>query len=155
MTIYDLPPWDAIPYVLTPKESTFAGAVQGVQIIGADPQRYCVIFSNLAGVSPQFISTTVRTGGNFGFVISVNAGILILNTRQHGPLPTFAFFTGSNNTSLHILEMIANRWPDDGNDPLKNIQHPVYVPPPRKISTAPGVGGRMGILDFWHRLLGR
>ena len=155
MDMYDVPPWDAIPISFTPKESSFTGNTQGVQIIAANPQRFCVFFSNLGGVSPQFISTTVTTGTNFGFVISVSAGILVISSAQHGPLPTYAFFTGSGNTSLHILELIASRWPQDGEDPLRNIKHPVYVPPPRKIETAPGVGGRMGILDYWHRLMGR
>lgn len=154
MNVLDLAPWQQLPYFSTFTETLFPPG-PATQILTRNNQRLGMIVSAFGGGTGVVISTSqaLSVAGS-GISITPTLGNVFLSSAIHGLLPTLDWWaTGSS--SYTVIEILLLDWPKDGDDMLKNIRHPLYVPPPPQIITAPGVKGDQGIMSYWRSIVDR
>lgn len=153
-SLWDLSPWQQLPYCTAIKTSSLTGPVTGTQIVQANNQR-CGLLIAATSASAVVISLTPTTVNGFGITISPQPAYIYFNSRDTPVFCTAAWFCLSGGIAWNIYELIAQDWPEDGDHYLDNINHPVPPPSPTVLPTAPGVGGQQGVISYWKNLLSR
>lgn len=154
MNLLDLPPWEQLPYFASFSETQVPFVFnQSVALCQQNNQRILLAFS-ASSSQPYIITTNPNASAGQGIVINGTGIPFMLRSNTDGILSTLAWYSQSQIT-ITVLEVFLQSWPKDGDRPLKNIEHPVYVPPPPQIVTAPGVKGDQGVMSYWRSVVDR
>ena len=116
MALELLPPWEQIPYFLTPVVSNFSIPGPGsasVRIATNDPNRVVLIISNDSSTAPVYVSpfSAVTATGN-GVQLSVNYPKLEVFQASHGSLVNLEWWFNCNAAAtVTVLELSMSHWP--------------------------------------------
>lgn len=152
----DLPPWQGAGLFQTPQQTFYSNPASKQEVAKADPLRVLLMFASLAPTGTQFlVGINPNPATNEGFPLTGAAQALVITWETHGPLVNMPWYNNTQvlGTGYTVLTLSMTSWPDANYSSASKL---AFNPPPlapQQITTAPGVNGGKGLLDYWHRLV--